>query len=298
MTEAEIVDEAEIVALRESFERAKKRDQDQEIKKAQSGLRWGLISLLIGSGLWFLSYSGWLPQVFVSISAEELRVSSIVFAGLGLVVVVLNFLSLRADRLGTERAKRQFKAAMIVFLALVLIGTCLVALSLAYLAASAVFGLPEPNFLVNGGGVGLFMMFLGWCLYLRNRGNAKRLRTLEAEVEQASEQARATVDDEKAWAFVGDRMARVRQARIQTTRAWERAWRWPGCAAIALFLASFLLIYLSHIIPELDSVWFRRMELVMFAASIASFALMLILPVVLSVVLLLAEGPGWWKAET
>src|SRR5262249_28115718 len=61
--------------------------------------------------LFFLSDAEWLPfYVAFSRPGEDRRLWSIVVAGMGLVTLIYMSLKLRADRLGTERAQKQFRA--------------------------------------------------------------------------------------------------------------------------------------------------------------------------------------------
>jgi hypothetical protein len=204
------VDDAEfdVDAYRASLEQAEKEFHEQELKQDKRALRSVSISVAVFAGLSLLSYAcadlvpGW-------ISIAESRVTFLSIAGLGLIVVVLRFLSLRAHRARirapgrwwqdsafgkTERAERQltvadrarqlaeraegqFRLATIAFSSVMVIAGCLLgffAVDLFAIFLSPMIGLPWPNFLFVNGGGGLAAMLVGGCIYLRSRAKAGR----------------------------------------------------------------------------------------------------------------------------
>jgi hypothetical protein len=79
--------------------------------QASKGLRWGLATLAVGTGLWLVLPAGLLPkEVHDQISGNVPLL--VVF---GLIFSVLGYFKLRADRLKTEHAEKQLDAAWYVF---------------------------------------------------------------------------------------------------------------------------------------------------------------------------------------
>jgi hypothetical protein len=121
-----VMSDDEEASLRAAIEQSKaalsasqRRVFEQEILNAQSGIRWGFVLLAFGGGLWLLSYTDWLPSNVISLLAtQQMRQSFVLAAGGGLLLAGLNFLFVRAGRLG-ERNRNRFGTAMTVFVAVI-----------------------------------------------------------------------------------------------------------------------------------------------------------------------------------
>ena len=160
-------DEADVgAALEEARQAYEKQARERQIKQAKGGIRWGLIGFAGGGVVWLLSNANLLPDAFVT---ADTRAGCLVVAAVGLSCAVLNFFSVRANRLGTERAKAQFRAGMAMIEAvIVIVGASVVAILLT-LFAVLLLGVGETPAFLFSAAVVVVMVLVAIATYFRRR---------------------------------------------------------------------------------------------------------------------------------
>ena len=86
-----------------------RRDHDEPMAQSPKLDREGFIFLAIGGGLWLLSYADWLPEGLILFLGGS-RPYSLLLAAMGLVLIVLPFISHQGARLLATTSARTASA--------------------------------------------------------------------------------------------------------------------------------------------------------------------------------------------
>src|SRR6266576_3710919 len=92
----------------------KEAEREKAIRFERRNVRWALALLWVGVGLWFLTHEDWLPASATNILRGQSDPSGSLLLGVAVIgfgTALLSFLNLRVHRLGTDRARKQARAA-------------------------------------------------------------------------------------------------------------------------------------------------------------------------------------------